>query len=192
MSKQNFLSLVLIISILLSCKAKKNVSNEKKVNDELNEEYKASRSLYKGTLSIEEYNLLRNNIENELGVKIAKDKFILINYKQWGQNCLFNNIEKKFIIVNNVIRISNDISKNFNAKDFFVYNDNVLNKSIFEKKRIFQLDSGFFKRKIFKLDINCSAFFILNTNKEFFVYYGEDYYTEVKKILIESLVQDVN
>lgn len=181
--KQTLNYLIFIIVILISCKAQKEV----KVNTKVNKIYSKSVKSFRGTLTREEYLNFISRLELELKTIIPKDKSVLINYSQRGDNCFimgyndatFSNVR------DNTIRISNTMSKEYHAVDFFVYSVDTFLKEVYEGKKDYQLDSGFFYNEVFTLHENCGAFFILKPNGEFLKHYGEDYFTRVKNFLAE-------
>ncbi len=183
MKKIILLSLIFILNIIFICSAQN--LNDREINTELNSEYINSKKSYLGKLTSEELIEVRNAFETELNTKIPENKSILINFFQYGKNCIvyrFNN-ETKENVANNCIRLSSEISNHYNAIDFFVYTEDALDKSIYAKREKFILDSGFFQKTVFTLQENCRAFFILKSNGEFLKYYGEDYYSEVINFL---------
>ena len=176
-----FISFILIIS----CGINKVATENKDVNTQPNSKYKKSRKAYSGTLNSSEYKELIKNLEVELKAAIPKDKTILINFSQKAPNCIsvrFSEEDNKQV-TNNRIRNSSIISSNNNTIDFFVYTKDSFKKEIYKKRTEFILDSGFFYENVFTKHQNCEAFFIVKPNGDFYKYYGEDYYTEVKKIL---------
>ena len=164
-----------------------NAQNLKKlkINTELNNQYLESRKSYYGILTSEELIVIKNAFENELHIKFTDDKAILINFFQYGTNCIEYGFESKFKekAIDKGVKLSNRISKKYNALDFFIYTDDAINYELLTKRRKFILDSGYFQKSIFTLQENCSAFFILKPNGEFLKYYGEDYYSEVINFL---------
>lgn len=179
--------LIILLVIVSSCSTQKNASETKKVNTKINGKYKKSVKKFNGQLSRVEYLKLKNDIEKELNVEIPKDKSILINYNQGASNCFLAGYKQQDFsdIINNVINISNRMSKEFGAVDFFIYSENAFNKEVFESKKVYRLDSGFFYNSIFTLHENCEAFLILKPNGDFLKCYGEDYFTGVENFLKE-------
>ncbi|SHH80214.1 hypothetical protein [Winogradskyella jejuensis] len=172
----------IIIITLLACNTNKVIINDTEVNTYPNPKYKKSRKAYSGTLNKTEYDELIKKLEVELKTTFPTNKSILINYNQKAPNCIgvrFSEKEKKQI-ANNRIRISSRMSSNYNAIDFFVYTEDSYNKEIYEQMNEFITDSGFFYDTVFTEHQNCSGFFIIKTNGEFYKHYGEDYYSEVK------------
>jgi hypothetical protein len=182
MKNKLLLLLFLITNLIAAQKA-----NGVKINTVANSEYEKSRKVFKGKILEENFIQIRELIAKELKTEIPKDKTILINYFQFGKNCIdygFPNEEKDFEdTIKNCIRLSKDICQKNNAIDFFVYSKNALLKNALEKQENFILDSGFFAKNIFTLQENCKAFLILKPNGDFIKYYGEDYYSEVEKYL---------
>ena len=183
--KINKFYLLFFSLILFSCNAQKN--NSEKINTKINQEYIESRKTFVGKLNPDEYQQIREMISKELNTEIPDNKSILINYYQFGTNCFEYGFKEKtaLAVIGTSVRISSDLSKEYNASDFFVYTQNALNKERLENRKDFILDAGFFAEYIFTLQENCRAFFILKPNGEFMKYYGSDYYSEVKKFLQE-------
>lgn len=182
--KQKLNYLIFIIVILISCKSQKEV----KVNTKVNKIYSKSVKSFRGTLTREEYLNFISRLELELKTKMPKDKSVLINYSQRGDNCILLSVDKEsFNTINqNVIRISNRISNEYHAVDFFVYSENSFFKEFYKGDKNYQLDSGLFYNVVFTLHENCEGFFILKPNGEFLKHYGEDYFTRVKNFLAEK------
>ena len=134
--KQTLNYLIFIIVILISCKAQKEV----KVNTKVNKKYSKSVKSFRGTLSRDEYTSLISNLEIELKTKLPEDKSILINYNQGASNCFLAGYKQQNFsdIINNVINISNRMSKEFGAVDFFIYSDQfTFSKSAYLNLRFF-------------------------------------------------------
>jgi hypothetical protein len=182
--KQTLNYLIFIIIILTSCKSQKEV----KVNTKGNNKYRKSIKSFRGTLTRDEYANFIFNLELELKTKLPEDKSVLINYSQRGDNCILLSVDKEsFITINqNVIRISNRISDEYHAVDFFVYSENSFFKDFYSRDKKYQLDSGFFYNVVFTLHENCQGFFILKPNGDFLKHYGRDYFTIVKNFLSEK------
>lgn len=172
---------LLAIVIVISCKSNQTATKPIKVNSEPNGAYSKSLKVITGTLSKSEYLELKSQLEKELNTKIPEGKSILINYDQGAKNCI--SIKFKNQYVNSGIEISNELYSRYNIINFFVYSKNSLSKIIFSKNPIYKLDSGFFYDTIFTLHENCSAFYLLKPNGDFYKNYGEDYYSDVIKIL---------
>ena len=117
--------------------------------------------------------------------EVPENKTILINYYQNGTNCHEYGLNKRDakIVTENGIRISQTMSKENNAIDFFVFTADCLNKELYENRDNFILDSSVFSTNFFTLKENCCAFFILKLNGEFLKYYGTDYFSEVEYFL---------
>lgn len=184
--KINTSYLIIFSLFFFRCAAQTNSFG--KINTKVNKEYIASRKSFTGKLNPDENKEIRKMITNELKAEVPNNKSILINYYQFGSNCLEYGFSKKDAgqVIDNCNRISSRISKENNTNDFFVYSKNVSNKDIIEDRKTFILDSGFFARNIFTLQENCRAFFILKPNGEYLKNYGSDYYSEVEKFLKEK------
>jgi len=167
---------------------KKNTENQSSINSSINEGYNKSNKIFTGTLNDTEYNDILKILEVELNTLIPDGKSILINYGQKAPNCiLFGKKERvQSKVVDNGIAISSRISSSHNAVDFFVYQKNSYFEEIFQTKKEYKLDSGFFHDNIFTLHENCSAFFLLKPNGDFLKYYGEDYFSEVESFLVKD------
>jgi hypothetical protein len=173
------------IFFLISCLTNKSVVESIELNTKPNSKYKKSRKTYSGTLNKSEYDELIKKLETELKTIIPTGKSILVNFNQKAQNCIsvgFNEENNKQVTKNR-IRNSSRISSNNNAIDFFVYTNDSHNKAIYEKTPEFMLDSGFFYSDVFTEHQNCAGFLIVKPNGDFYKYYGEDYYTEVREFL---------
>lgn len=179
-----------LIFLTCSCGSSKSlIVDEEKVNTNLNNKYIESRESLYGILDNEQYQETKNLIEEALGTKIPEGKSILINYEQAGKNCLTAKWEPIKIsgISDRGRQISNNMCKQHNAVDFFIYNDNSFFKNVYESLSYYQIDHGFFQNTIFTKNDNCSAFFILKPNGEFMKYYGEDYYSEADKFFNQEI-----
>lgn len=182
---------IFLISIILfiSCGNNKTTIANSNANTNPVSEYINSRKAYSGKLKDYEYKEIIKIIETELNTSIPMGKSVLINYNQKAPNCIYLDFSKEdnSAITNNSIRISSQISSNNNTVDFFIYTNDSYNKDIFEKRKEFILDSGFFYKNVFTEHENCEAFLIIKPKGEFYKYYGEDYYTEVKKLLEKKI-----
>lgn len=176
----------LIFSTLLitSCNTSKKINTKPKLNTKPNTEYKKSTKSFYGKLTKKKYKEIRRNIETEFGINIPQEKAILINYKQNASNCIMmgRNKTNVLLVINNSIRISNRISSKNNTVDLFIYSKDAFHKDLFAIHN-FKQDSGYFFDNIFTIHENCGAFFILKPNGKFMKYYGEDYYSEVRRFL---------
>lgn len=179
----------IIIILFISCGTNEITINKTDVNTNLkdvntnpNSEYTKSRKAYSGSLNKSEYSDLIKILEVELKTTIPLDKSILINFNQQAPNCILAGFSTKDYkqIAKNRIRISSRMSSNNNAIDFFVYTKDAYNHEIYDELTEFRLDSGFFYKNVFTEHQNCEGFLIIKPNGEFYKYYGEDYYSEVK------------
>lgn len=159
--------------------------SETKVNTKLNRQQLKSRKSFVGKLNAKEYRELRGHILNTLQIDAPKETTLIIHFFQNGINCFDYglNEETGIHVRNNIIAISDRMSKQYQAKDFFVYTSDVLNKNRLEDHEKFMLDPGFFDEEIFTLKENCRAFFILKPDGSYMKYYGSDYFTEVETFL---------
>lgn len=174
--------------VLFSCKSSKTAKANKDINTEFNEQYRQSRGGLSGSLSQSEYELLKNQLEKELGATISDDKVILINFRQKSNNCLAAGRDKSFVnrSTDKSIEISTRFSNTYNIEDFFVYTEDAYHADLYNKRTNFKKDSGFFKERIFTSDQNCAGFLLVKLNGKFLKYYGEDYFTRVKKFLLKD------
>lgn len=155
--------------------------NGKKVNtNPLNKEYQDSRKFFYGELNPKEYSDFKLILEKELDTHIEEGKSIFINYEQAASNCSLLKGRKQYLeqYHKNSIKISNTISKENNAIDFFIYSGDTFLKSYTEKNKIYQLDKGFFGKEMFTLKENCEAFFIVKPNGKFMICYGTDSFSD--------------
>ena len=129
---------------------------------------------------------IRDSIAAALHTKIPDNKSILINYYQYSDNkCSLNGVSDASAdrMMYGGLRISYRVSREANAVDFFVYNEDVLNKDRILRTNSFIKDNGFFSKNIFTTKENCTAFFIVKPNGKYMKFYGYDYFTEVKAFL---------
>lgn len=154
-------------------------------NTKLNQQQLKSRKSFVGKLNTKEYKELRNHLLNTLQIDAPEETTLVVHFFQKGINCLEYGLHEEtgIHIINNVITISDRMSMQYNAKDFFVYTSDALNKNRFEEHEKFILDSGFFNNEIFTLKENCRAFFILKPDGSYMKYYGSDYFSEVEMFL---------
>ncbi len=184
MKFKNILFIFFCFTITSSwCQDNKNDSLS--TDGKLDDKYLNSLKLFKGKLDKEEYKNIKIRIENELNIKIPDGKDILINYSQKAPNCFIKGYSNEVVMqsIDRTIEISSRICEENNAIDFFVFSEDSFFKDFYETKKEFSLDSGFFYKNIFNLHEYCSAFFILKANGKFYKYYGDDYFSEVKKYL---------
>tara|TARA_R110002012_G_scaffold262473_2_gene444756 strand:+ start:483 stop:1064 length:582 start_codon:yes stop_codon:yes gene_type:complete len=177
------------LTILYSCSNILNI-NGLEVNKELNKSYRESNESILGIFTNKEYEEIKSSIQKSLNAVIPDGKSIIIHYEQAGENCLLADSDSTSIsiVADNGKRISNRMSKSYNAVDFFIYTEDSFFKNIYESKYYYQQDQGFFKNYIFTKQKNCSGFFILKPDGEFMIYYGEDYFTEVENFFNSKLI----
>lgn len=166
-----------------------NLFNGKKVNtNPLNKEYQNSRKFFYGELNQKEYSDFKLILEKELETQIEEGKSIFINYEQAASNCSLLGGEKNYLkqYHKNSINISNRISKENKAMDFFIYNNDTFLKSYIEKNEIYKIDKGFFAKEMFTLKENCEAFFILKPNGKYMICYGTDSFSDASSFLTKK------
>lgn len=154
-----------------------NLFNGKKINtNPLNNEYKNSQKFFYGELNPKDYADFKLLLEKELETEIVQEKSIFINFEQAASNCSLLMGSKSYLrqYHNSVIRISNRISKENNAVDFFIYDSNSFLKIYTEENTNYKVDKGYFANEIFTLKENCEAFFILKPNGKYMICYGTD------------------
>lgn len=155
------------------------------VNTKLNRVYDKSKKSFEGTLPPNQYEKMRLSLQRELGTTFSDDLNILVHYEQRGSNCLkLDGYEKALPwALKTLASGKKKLSRKFNTAENFVYNANSFFHKELKEVDVFRLDSGYFKENVFKLNENCSAFFLLKTTGEFMIYYGEDYMGEVYNYL---------
>lgn len=155
------------------------------VNTKDNRVYVNSIKAFEGTLPLDQYKKMRSSLQRELDASFSEDLNILVHYEQRGSNCLkYDGYEKALPWAIKTLASGNKkLFRKFNTVENFVYNANSFFHKELKEVAVFRLDSGYFKENIFKLNENCSAFFLLKTNGEFIIYYGEDYMGEVLNFL---------
>ncbi|MCJ0741715.1 hypothetical protein [Pedobacter montanisoli] len=182
--KQTYLIiLVLLTSCATKIKAQNTEANE--INNAVNSRYISSRKTFTGKLDDIENKDIREKIAKELNRNIDADKAILINYFQRGPNCItykYNN-ETYSSMLNNTVNISNRITAEKNAVDFFIYAKDAFHLDLLKDRKDFIQDSGFFQSNVFTIQENCGAFLILKPDGRFMKCYDEDYFTEVDNFL---------
>lgn len=177
-----------ILATLISCGTNKSATSESKVNSKLNSEYKESRKSFSGKLDSIQYVQMIQVLEKELDTKIPEKKTILINYVQYGSNCIYArfNANETSKMINKGIKISNTIASENDILDFFVFTEDAFYNNLYNEDNDYKLDSGFFYNNVFTLHENCRAFIIIKHNGEFLKYYGEDYFDQVKSFLEDN------
>ncbi|TYB75860.1 hypothetical protein [Bizionia myxarmorum] len=178
---------ILLLSIIsiISCGTNKISTENTKVNTAPNSKYKNTIKAYSGTLSISEYKELIKKLEIELKTAIPENTSILVNFNQKAPNCIAVGLSEgtNHQVIINRLRISERMSSDNNAVDFFVYTKDAYLNEAYQVNPAFTLDSGFFYNEVFPEHQNCAGFLIIKPNGAFYKYYGEDYFTEVKKFL---------
>lgn len=168
----------LILSLLsFNFVLSQDLFNGKKVNtNPLNKEYQNSRKFFYGELNPKEYSDFKLTLEKELETQIDEGKSIFINFEQAASNCSLLVGDKNYLknYHKNHVTISNRISKENNAVDFFIYDKNTFLKEYVKKGKNHKEDSGYFAKEIFTLKENCNAFFILKPNGKYIICYGTD------------------
>jgi hypothetical protein len=156
-----------------------------KVNTKYNRKYVKSRKTFEGSFPNEAYSTIRLLLQKELKTAIPDDSHILIHYEQRASNCIkYDNYEERLpIILKNIAKSDKKLSRQYQTMPFWVYNTNSFFAEHFKKHPDYHLDSGYFKKNIFELNDNCSAFFLLKSSGEFMIHYGEDYMTQVFNFL---------
>ncbi|TPV33397.1 hypothetical protein FJ651_09930 [Paucihalobacter ruber] len=155
------------------------------VNTKYNRKYVKSRKTLEGSFPNETHTTIRLLIQKELKTIIPDDSNILIQYEQSATNCIaYNDYGKRQpIVIKNIADSDKVRLAKFQTIPFWVYNANSFFAEHFENHPDYHLDSGYFKKNIFELNENCSAFFLLKSSGEFMIHYGEDYMTEVFNFL---------
>ncbi|MGX9987543.1 hypothetical protein [Soonwooa purpurea] len=144
-----------------------------------------SRKYFYGKLNNDEYQNIKLQLELELKTKFPEEKSIFINFEQAAANCSLLKGNKKYLqsYHNMSVNISNRISKENNAIDFFIYDNNTFLKTYVLKNVNYKQDSGFFAKNIFTEKDNCEAFFILKTDGNFLICYGTDSFSYASNFL---------
>lgn len=170
------------------CWAQFTFSGKKVNSDYLNKDYQDSSKYFYGQMDSEGYQEKIKEISAQLNTVIPIGKSIVINYEQAASNCTIQNLKKgkKKYFNKEKLRVSNIISQENNAVDFFVYNQNSFLFDINKNEPKFQQDSGFFSKNIFTLSNNCEALFVLKPNGKFMLAYGNDNFTFVDNFLKEN------
>lgn len=179
----NLICFILALMVILSCKTRLPSEELDKINTYPNAEYQKSKSAYVGTLSLSEYTDLKIVLETELKTSIPDGKSVLINYYQRAENCLLVRLKSGRQNASISKEISSRISSEHNTIDFFVFAKDSYFSDSFEKDSQFIMDSGYFYNNIFTDHQNCAGFLIVKPNGEFYKYYGEDYFSEVRAFL---------
>ena len=156
-----------------------------KVNTKYNRKYVKSRKSFEGNFITETQAALRLILQKELKTTIPDDHHILIHYEQKASNCIkYHNYDPRLpIIIKHIKDSDNKLLRKYQTMSFWIYNANSFFADHFENYPYYQKDSGYFKKHIFELNENCSAFFLLKSSGEFMIHYGEDYMTEVYNYL---------
>ncbi|MEO9953132.1 hypothetical protein [Nonlabens sp.] len=176
---------LIAITFLFSCSSNQSTSKDSEVNTKLNYQYRKSRTENFKTLTKNELVELRKKIEEGLHTKISASKTIFIDFNQKASNCIdaaFTLDENKDLIDRHLDKILR-YSKENNVESYFVYTSDSHNRTIYKSSNYYILDSGIFYNEIFTKHENCVAFLILKPNGDFYEYYGEDYFSEVIKII---------
>lgn len=179
-----FLSFLLFSSINILF-AQNGLVNEGRINNEYNNKYVRSIKQFEGTIPEDEYDKLVIAMGKELNSKLSSDKSILIHYRQKATNCIQfgNNPRLMPLDVRDMLKQRNRLLRKYNTESYIVYNTDSFFAVPFEKHSDIIKDSGLFKQRIFELNDNCSAFFILKPSREFKIYYGEDYLSVILDFL---------
>lgn len=173
------LKFVLLLFIVSCSTSEKNIDSYE-VNTKLNLQYRKSRDGKFGKINKEDLNAFYTTLQKELNVTVDTSKVLLINFMQKGRNCISQSLDPK--IITNIEGISNRMANNYNASDLFVYTKESYIYPL-EKSEAWILDNGFVKANIFPSDQNCQGFFIIRPDGKFYKYYGEDYFSVVKRLL---------
>ncbi|SHG69707.1 hypothetical protein [Winogradskyella jejuensis] len=144
---------------------------------------KANVKRLQGNLSKKEMIDLYQSLEPYSKSKLNLDQGVLISFKQKGDLCYDYGYENFIAITNNIKRLSNEISERYNLRDFFVYTENAYNKSIYQSRSYYFLDTGFFKEKLFKSNTTCNAYFALKPSGEYITIYGLDAMSYLKDFM---------
>lgn len=130
----------------------------------------------KGKLSKRKAKKLRKAIGKELNIEVKDSLPIVVTFYQKDGYCLDTafNATSYIQIFKNVQGLSEKRIAKYQSQEFFIYTNDVFHKDLFEKHNEYVLDKGFFKRKIFKSNINCHAYYILKPNGDYFLYFVSD------------------
>lgn len=185
---------LLIIIMISACGTKKNTTTKnkrEKVKTKVDSKYKKYYRGYAGTLDASEYSEIIKLFEKELDTTLQTNKSILINFDQKAPRCISYDFDKESMhnYIENVLRISSDMSLKFNANDYFVYTEDSYGKEAYEKHEEYILDSGFFYDQIFTEHEICGGFIIIKPNGDFYKHFGEDYFSEVRAFFEEGVAE---
>ncbi|MFP4846605.1 hypothetical protein [Winogradskyella sp. PE311] len=183
-----FLSLLTLI-FFTSCGANKNSIPENdlnnNINNKYNKQYRNSVDGRFGKMGSATLGQFYEALGQNLNINIDTSKTILINYLQKGDNCIVRSGDEKY--EKNVLKtyknMSDRISKIYDTKNILVLTKNSYFSKYAEDNTDWLEDNNFIKNNIFTSNKNCSGFFILRTDGKFYKYYGEDYFSIVKKLL---------
>ena len=186
MKFSNFLQFFIlgIALILISCSSGK-VNTRDGVYTRIDEEYKKTRKTALGQLNPTDYQKLIEELERVMDTTIRKGRGVLINFRQRAPYCYTYAYNESAIetMTNNSIQFSANICVKNMAVDYFIYTADCYFKSIYEKKKEYKLDPGYFANEVFTLKENCSGFLALRTDGQFMKYYGDDYFTKAAQFL---------
>lgn len=162
------------------------------VNTKMNNQFVRSRKSFVGKIEPLDLKKLYNSLEKSFKTELPRNKSVLINYKQRGNNCFDYEYESLVKVTRNIKRISNRMSETYNIQDFFVYSKEAYNRDFYESTDYYLEDFGFLRKNIFTLEEVCSAFFLVKPNGEFLKFYGTDYFSEIKKFMESELIYTQN
>ncbi|WP_339757220.1 hypothetical protein [uncultured Winogradskyella sp.] len=180
--KYPLIAFVCIFTLVISCKSKP-LSKENPHN-KYGRSYAKKATGFVGKLNNTQLDSVRISLSQNLNVNIEKKQIILLHYRQAANFCISYGMTEKFIqnFINNTQNISERFTKNHNTKTLFVYTkDYYFEKYLSNTNWI--LDNGFVQNSIFPDNEICSGFILIKTNGEFYKYYGEDYFSIIKRLL---------
>lgn len=153
------------------------------VNGAYNSEYKKSIELTSGVIDSLNLKQFYKALEHNIGRTLDTTMPVIIGFMQNGLNCItyssgIKHLKKTLAGYNKSMQ---NMTRRYGAKGYIVYTSDAF-LSGFPCSECIE-DKGFVKDHIFPSDRNCMGFFVLFKEGTFYKYYGEDYFSVLRKIL---------
>ncbi|MBL4606186.1 MAG: hypothetical protein JKY02_11150 [Flavobacteriaceae bacterium] len=118
-------------------------SQDNKVNNKLNKEYRSHLKGIYGKLSIDDYKSVMNSISKHTGVELKFNKKLYINFQQEGEHCILYGADKKSIkyVFSKIQSISKRVTKRYNTQRLLIYTKNSFFFKILKKRNKWKLDN---------------------------------------------------
>ena len=194
---KNILVYLIVIFIFFNCSSSKNKDDNStnkldknryvnNINSTYNSAYKKSIEEFYGYFDTEDLKLIKEKLQEKSKHKIDFSKTIFIKYLQSGDNCIIEKIVDYATVLKNIKSQNSKLSELHNVESFLIFSPTFFQSYYLNEQKDWILDKGFFKNIIFKKNKNCSSFLAIKPNGNYYLYYGEDSFSEANAALMKK------